>query len=196
MPIADGAVVGSPVIHHIIGRLESTLSCGPGCKPGAGPCIVSTLPKHVRHFVRQLYRVALADLQHGAQTFHQIQPDHGHRHGGSGHIPGGEAASPEVTIVRLTPGGGIQAGFLIRLRHLPEGLHNALALLILHLAAGIQAGSAGVDQMQEAPCLFCHTLQLIASGLLHRLRTPVSAHIRENLRSSCEQLHKQHTDTV
>ena len=196
MSVTDGAMVCAPVVHHIISSGKCALPGGPWSEPGTGPGVIRTLPQYIRYFLWQMNGPALRNLQHRPQALHQVQANHGGRHLSLGYEAGGESSAPEIPAVGIVPGGCRHNSLLVLFRHLIPGLHDAVALRILCLSAGIQTGCAGVNQMDKSARLLCNPLQLIAGGLLHRLGTPVSTHISENLSTIGQQLHKQHAQTV
>ena len=68
MSVADGSVVGTPVVHDGIDILEGILRLvQTGNEPGGRPCGVCTFVQCVVDLLRQLYRPSLGQLQHGAQ---------------------------------------------------------------------------------------------------------------------------------
>ena len=84
--VADGAVVGTPVVHYIVSGLEGAafLAVTAGGEPSAGPGVVGTGPQHVGDLVGQVDGPAFCDLQHGTQTLLPFQTDHGSGHLGTG----------------------------------------------------------------------------------------------------------------
>src|SRR5690606_3519353 len=74
-----------------------------------------------------------------------------------------------------------------------ERLHNRLAVLRL-LTGSVQRCRSGVDQMQNAA--FRMSGQLMARYPLYRFRTPVRAHIGEDLCRIRKQIAEQHHNAV
>ncbi len=198
MAVADRAVVRAPMVHHIIGcrKRASGPAVTAGREPGAGPGVISPFPEHIRHLVGQVHGPAFGDLQHRPQAANQIQPDHGRRHHGSCQETGGESAAAEIAIVRRVPGGRRQNRLLVFFGYIPPFLHDAVAIRVFRLAAGVQAGRAGIDQMDQAAVLFRRAFQLIPRGALHGLRAPEGAHVGEDLCAVRQKLHKEHPQTV
>ena len=54
--VGDGAVVGTPVVHHLVGGLEgrALLAVTAGREPGAGPGRVGSLHESIRDLVGQM----------------------------------------------------------------------------------------------------------------------------------------------
>ena len=52
--VGDRTVIGAPMIHHVICRLEGRFGRHTGSEPRAGPCVVRTLPKDIVHFFVQI----------------------------------------------------------------------------------------------------------------------------------------------
>ena len=82
--IGDGAVVGTPMVHNLIGASEVAFAVAARGEPGAGPSVVGSLPKGVADFVRKMDAIAFDDLENRTKAFHDIETDHGHRHFGAG----------------------------------------------------------------------------------------------------------------
>ena len=191
-------MVCTPVVHDIIGRLERAafLPVAARCKPGAGPGIVCPLPENIRYFLRQSNRPALGNLQHGPKPIHQIQADHRHRHLAVRHKTAGIAAAAEIAEVGIVPGGSCEHGLLVFLGDLVPRLHDAVAILIACLAAGIECGCAGIDQVQETAVFFGNAFHIISRHALDGLRAPISTHVGEHLGFVGQQLHEEHAETV
>ena len=126
--IRNRAVVGAPVVHHVIGGFKRPPAGNTGSEPGAGPGIVSSFPQYIRNMVRQIHCPAFGDLDHRANAFDQVKPGHGNRHFRAGKEARRKAAAPEIAKVRRVPGACLKTRLLIRLVYFPEGLYQAPAI--------------------------------------------------------------------
>jgi hypothetical protein len=81
----------------------------------------------------------------------------------------GETAAPEVVKAGLAPHGGIGHLPDVLFGDVPPLLHGGAAVLIHALAAGVQAGRAGVQQMDDAAVLSGFALQIVAGDPFGRL---------------------------
>ena len=139
---------------------------------------------------------ALGDLQDGTEALDEVQADHSCRHFRTGDKVAGETAAAEVVEAGLAPDGRVGHLLDVLIRDLPPFLHNSVAVFVRALAAGVEAGCAGVQQMNDAAVLLRLTLQIIAGDALRRLRRPVGTHVGEDLCAVRQQLHEQHAETV
>ncbi len=69
MTVTDRAVVGPPVIHHIICRLKRTFSIYNRSKPCTRPCIVRPFPDMIRNLIRKFNCIASAICITGPTPF-------------------------------------------------------------------------------------------------------------------------------
>ena len=198
MAVADRAVVGAPVVHHVICGLEraSLLAVASGCKPGAGPGVVGSLPQGVRNVSRQIQRPALCNLQYRTKTLDQIESDHGNGHFCLGFKAGGITAATEIAQIGIVPGGVFHNGLGVLLGDLIPGLERGIAICILSRAVCIQTACAGVDQMDKAVCLGSLALEVIARAALDSITAPIGTDVGKHLCAIGQQLHKQHADAV
>ena len=196
MPVRDGTVVSTPIVHDIIGRLKGTLTRETRREPRAWPSIIRAFPDLIRYFIRQIDGIAFYELQDWSNTLDDIDTDHRGGHLTARQVTRRESAATEITIVCRAPLSSIQAGLLVLFRHLPERLDNRIAIAILDLTTGIKAGCTGIDEMQEALAFFSLALEFIARCLLDSLRAPIRTDISENLRAIRQELVEKHGHTI
>ncbi len=73
-------------------------------------------------------------------------------------------------------------------------LHHGIALLVGCRARAVERGGAGVDEVDYAARRASR--ELLARDALHRLRAPISAHVREYLRAPREEVVEEHRHAV
>ena len=108
----------------------------------------------------------------------------------------GESAAAEVVEAGLAPYGRVGHLLDILIGDIPPLLHNVVAILVCTLAAGVQAGGSGVQQMDDTAVLLCVSLQIVARHALRGLRRPEGTHVREDLGAVRQKLHEQHAKAV
>ena len=172
MAVADGTVVGAPVVHDAIDILEAVLrGIEARHEPCGGPGGVSALVEHLVDFRINVGSPALGNLKDGPQTLHEIQASHRHRHAAAREEAAGEAAAAEVVAVGRRPDGVFEDGSLVLVREVPPVFHRRLSLSVLGIAVGIEGGGAGVDKMNHS--LGSHASEPLARDAFHRFGAPI-----------------------
>ena len=122
--IADGTVVGTPVIHHRIDILETALARQTRCKPRRRPRAVGTVVDHLKDVWIGIHSPALGNLQNGAYPLHEVQAAHRHRHLAAREEVRRVTTTAEVTTIGGEPRRSGQTLILLLLGDLPEGLRG------------------------------------------------------------------------
>ena len=104
--------------------------------------------------------------------------------------------SAEIGEAGLAPDGRVGHLLDVRIVHFPPALHDGIAIFVRALAAGVEAGRAGVQQVDDAAVFLRLALEVVAGDALGGLGRPVGAHVGEDLRAVGQQLHEEHADAV
>ena len=196
MTIGYGAMVSAPMVHDFISTGEGAFAGEARSKPSAGPSVVGSFPKFVGYFVRKVDAVTFNDLEDGPKAFDEVKSNHGHRHFSSGEIARAEATTAEIAKISIGPSRGIHAFGDVFFAHLPPRLHNVVAIFVSNLAAGIQALSARIDQMEEAVRFFGVAFDVITGDALYAIATPEGTNIGEDRSAAVEEPFEEHPNTV
>ncbi|MPN30587.1 hypothetical protein SDC9_178058 [bioreactor metagenome] len=196
MPVAERAVVRTPVGHDAVDVRKRALAGQRRCKPGGRPGLVCALVERFVHVRLQFAGISLRELQHGTNALDDVQPRHGHRHATSRAMDKVRriSAPTEVKLIRRAPVGCVQTGLCVRVRHLIKRLDRRRTGGVAHRAGTVQRGRAGIDQVNDA--VLGVTFQLLAGDALDRLRTPIGANVREDTGAVCQQVLKEHGHRV
>ena len=194
--IGDSAVVGTPMVHDFVGASEVAFAIAARSEPSAGPGVVGSLPEGVADFVRKMDAIAFDDLENRSKAFDDIETNHGHWHLGAGEIAGAISSAAEVTKVSIGPSGGVHALLDVFIRHLPPGLHDVVAILIGDFAAGIDALSTAVDEVEETIRFFGVAFDVITSDALDARARPIGTDIGEDGSAAIKEALEEHADGV
>src|SRR5699024_7106904 len=153
--VRDRAVVSSPVVHHIVSRLERAFfAIASRSKPCTRPGIVCTFPQCVRYIFRKSYCPSLCYLEHRSKALYKVQTDHCSRHLYLCLETAGVSAAAEVSEVSHVPCCSVHDRLLVFLCYIPPFFHNAVAVLIFCSTACVKTACTGVDQVDDTAILF------------------------------------------
>ena len=93
--------------------------------------------------------------------------------------------TPIIAGVILWPGGSRHTGVDVLVGHLPPLFHDGIAVFISTFARCVNAGCAGVDEMDESVRFLSLALEIVAGDALHRIARPICSDIGEYLSSAC-----------
>ena len=191
--LAHDAVVGTPVVHNGVGVAESTMTGEAWNEPGRRPSWVGALFEDAVCFFRERNGFAFGNLQDRTKTLHEVEAVDGRGHAAACGEACAPAAAGEILGDRGMPARGFEAGVHLGITDVPEWLHGRHAVQGL-LAATIEGGGAGIDEVQEAVCGFRRDIGSRHAG--DGIRAPVGAEIGENLRGVGEQPTEEHGGAV
>ena len=163
-------------------------------EPCGRPCLIGTLVQRLMNLVRQVYCIALCDLQQRLCAVENVHANHRHRHLCTGPIVRGEAAAAEIAQICRCPVGRCQHCLNIIGADFPPRLHDRRAIFVPACTGAVQSRCTAVDQVDKAAgcpsgrCDTCHTL--------YRFRTPVGSNIGKDRCRAGEQFAEQHCRTI
>ena len=185
--VRNRTVICAPVVHNVVRVCKRSSARRTRSEPRARPRIVGAFPNRIGDVVRQFYRPAFDELQHGADSFDDIDSGHRHRHFGFCDKAGGKSAAAEIPLIRRTPFGRFETRVDVRFGHFPKRLHNRVSVFIFDFAARIDRTRAAVYQVDKTAGIFCLSFERIARFVFDAFACPARAHVRKHLRAVREQ---------
>ena len=180
--VASGhhAVIGSPVVHHFVGRSKRATTGNDRCEPSGRPSRIGSVVQRIVNVIGQLDRVTFGDLQSRTKSVDKVNSSHRGRHSATSPVASTESTAGKVLGDRRMPSRRLEAFLDFFVTDLPKRLHRWVTVYVRLLAGSVERCRSGINQMQKSVGRVPIELVTITS-FRDRIGTPVGSQVGKDL---------------